>query len=101
MPLPALLLLTATLIPLASFAVLVFIGKRMGNPLAGWFGTLAIGASFACTIAAMVSWLGGGQSPDIGAWGYNVHPINLPYHWVPVDTAANRPHFLDIGVYVD
>ena len=40
MPTPALLLLIATLLPLASFVILVFVGKRMGTPLAGWVGTL-------------------------------------------------------------
>src|SRR6266581_2445548 len=39
MPLPAFLLILATLLPLASFVILVFMGKRMGNPLAGYVGT--------------------------------------------------------------
>src|SRR5437764_75617 len=39
MPTPALLLILATLLPLASFVILVFLGKRMGNPLAGYGGT--------------------------------------------------------------
>jgi NADH:ubiquinone oxidoreductase subunit 5 (subunit L)/multisubunit Na+/H+ antiporter MnhA subunit len=100
MPLPALLLTIAVLLPLASFVVLVFIGKRMGNPLAGWFGTIAIGASFVCSIAAMVSWL---SRPDTSSWGYNIAPINVPYAWVPTGQglAQHTSGFLDIGVYVD
>src|SRR5215210_6974036 len=100
MPLPALLLLIAVLLPLASFTVLVFIGKRMGNPLAGWFGTVAIGASFVCSIAAMVSWLG---QPDGSTWGYGSRPINLLYPWVPTGegVAQHTRGFLDLGIYVD
>ncbi|CAN5351443.1 NADH-quinone oxidoreductase subunit L [soil metagenome] len=100
MPLPALLLLLAVLLPLASFVVLVFIGKRMGNPLAGWFATLAIGTSFVCSIAAMVSWLG---QPDGSPWGYGIRPINLLYPWVPTGAGLSQhtPGFLDLGIYVD
>src|ERR1041385_1064555 len=36
MPSPAILLIIATLLPLVSFLILVFIGKKMGTPLAGW-----------------------------------------------------------------
>ena len=48
MPTPALLLILATLLPLASFVLLMFVGKRMGNPLAGIVATLAIAGSFVC-----------------------------------------------------
>src|SRR4051812_2079680 len=98
MPLPALLLLIAVLLPLASFVVLVFIGKRMGNPLAGWFGTLAIGGSFVCSIAAMISWISGGAG-----WGSGVMPINLPYKWLPVGSGLSQTNvgYLDVGIYVD
>src|SRR3954453_1155597 len=103
MPLPALLLLIATLLPLASFAVLVFIGKRMGTPLAGWFATLAIAGSFACSIGAMIFWISQGNTPGVGAWGYQVMPINLPYRWIPVGEWVGQGHrgYLDIGIYVD
>src|SRR4051794_30714869 len=100
MPLPAFLLVIATLLPLLSFAVLVFIGKRMGNPLAGWFGTVAIGGSFVCTMWGMVIWL---SQATGSAWGYGVRAINLPYHWIPVGTngSMNTSGYLDIGIYVD
>src|SRR3954454_7760260 len=99
MPLPALLLLIATLLPLASFAVLVFARKRIGNPLAGWFATLVIGASFACSIAAMIAWVG---RPDTSVWGFEKLPINQTYPWLPVGTfTPGGTGFLDMGVYVD
>jgi NADH-quinone oxidoreductase subunit L len=124
MPLPATLLILATLLPLASFAVLVFVGRRMGTPLAGWFATAAIGGSFLCSVLAMGYWYRGGQmaAPATGAaaaaaeplkWGYRVNPIDLPMKWVPIGTSAvpnspganglgqSNPGWLDVGVYVD
>ena len=32
--------------PAAGFIVLLFLGRRMGEPLAGWFATLMCGAAF-------------------------------------------------------
>ena len=42
------------LLPLAGFAVLVVGGRRLGDPLAGWVGTAAVGGSFviACIVFA-------------------------------------------------
>src|SRR3954463_2251516 len=119
MPLPATLLILATLLPLASFGVLVFVGRRMGTPLAGWFATAAIGGSFLCSVLAMGYWYRGGQmitpgaAGERGTWGYNARPIDLPMKWVPIGTSAvpnspsasglgqSNPGWLDVGVYVD
>ncbi|MDQ3441736.1 MAG: NADH-quinone oxidoreductase subunit L [Planctomycetota bacterium] len=98
MPPPALLLLIATLLPLLSFTILVFVGKRMG-PLAGIVGTLAIAGSFGCSIGAMMVWL-----QDSGAaWGAGKLPIDLTFPWLPVGAGINQKHegFLDVGIYVD
>src|SRR5580658_9388542 len=43
------------LLPLAGFVVLVALGKRLGDPLAGWFGTVAVLGAFA---AACVTFAG-------------------------------------------
>src|SRR5688500_10421306 len=107
MPLPALFLIIATVLPLVSFTVLVFVGKRMGNPLAGIFGTISIGTSFVFSLIALFMWLaGGGAEPN--QWGMGKGPINMPFAWVPIGTDANpsgleQPHagFMDLGVYVD
>jgi proton-translocating NADH-quinone oxidoreductase chain L len=98
MPTPALLLTIATLLPLASFVLLVFLGKRMGTPLAGIVGTLAIAGSFVCSAAATFSWLNGAAD-----WGYQKGPINLPMKWIPVGGGIDQDHpgFLDVGIYVD
>jgi NADH-quinone oxidoreductase subunit L len=98
MPTPAILLILATLLPLASFVVLVFVGKRMGTPLAGIVGTAAIAGSFICSAAATFYWLNGAED-----WGFNKGPINLPMKWIPVGGGIDQDHpgFLDVGVYVD
>jgi proton-translocating NADH-quinone oxidoreductase chain L len=88
----AVLLLIATLLPLLSFAILAFVGKRMGNPLAGIVGTFFISASFVCSLAAMIVWL----SLDIAegrAFGFGGQPILKTYDWLPGG--------LQIGIYVD
>src|SRR5580704_7454144 len=46
------------LLPLAGFVVLVCAGRRLGDPVAGWIGTIAVGASFvvAClTLGGMLN----------------------------------------------
>ena len=42
------------LLPLAGFLVLVAFGRRIGDPVAGWIGTAAVGGSFvvACIVLA-------------------------------------------------
>src|SRR3954454_1781816 len=42
-------------LPLAGFLVLLVAGRRLGEPLAGWFATLVVAGSFAATV---VTWLG-------------------------------------------
>jgi NADH-quinone oxidoreductase subunit L len=37
-------------LPLAGFLVLVFAGRKLGEPLAGWFATLMCGGAFAATV---------------------------------------------------
>ena len=112
MPTPALLLLIATLLPLVGFAVLLFIGRRMGNPLAGYVGSTVMVACFACSIGAMISWYGGGTWPvgstGSGAWGFGKTPVNLPLRWLPIGTIGRPsglgqeiPGWLDVSIFVD
>src|SRR5580765_2708689 len=100
MPTPALLLIAATLLPLVSFVILVFVGKKMGTPLAGIVGTAAIAGSFVCSLIAMIVWVG---RPEGSTWGYQLAPINQTAGWIPVGNWPGQQHpgFLDVGVYVD
>ena len=43
------------LLPLAGFVVLAAFGRRLGDPLAGWVGTLSVAGSF---VAACVAYAG-------------------------------------------
>jgi proton-translocating NADH-quinone oxidoreductase chain L len=112
MPTPAILLLIATLLPLAGFVVLLFVGKRMGNPLAGYVGTAVMVACFVCSIWAMIDWYGGGTWPagglGTGSWGFGKAPINLPLRWLPIGTTGHPsgigqeiPGWLDVSIFVD
>jgi NADH-quinone oxidoreductase subunit L len=107
MPTPALLLLIATLLPLAAFVLLVFVGKRMGNPLAGYVGTLFIGVAFVCSVLAMINWYSGGTFHDKD-WGFEKGPINIPMSWIPIGVPNHpnginqeTPGTLDVGIFVD
>ena len=107
MPLPAALLLTAALLPLLSFGLLIAIGKRVGNPLAGYVATALIGGSFVCTILAMISWYSGGSSGG-HAWGFGTAPIVMPVRWLPLGTPGDpagvgqdSPGWLDVGLFID
>ncbi len=113
MPSPAYFLLLATLLPMGSFLVLLFIGKRMGQPLAGWLATATIGASFLCSMLAMIGWMQTGRSAGSGErWGQGLMPITLSVRWVPVGSvtdsvghangvAQSHPGWLDASIYVD
>src|SRR5215212_205603 len=97
MPLPALLLVIATVLPLASFVLLMFFGKRMGNPFAGYVGTATIGLSFVCSVLATILWIGGDQ------YGAGKMPYGRNFPWVPVGGGVGQEHagFVDVGIYVD
>jgi proton-translocating NADH-quinone oxidoreductase chain L len=101
---PALLLTIAVLLPLVGFLVLLFVGKRLGSPLAGIVGTAFIAGSFVCSLATLFSWMAGDAG---GLWGYGHRAILHTWAWIPIGSfgAADVPGahtgFLDVGVYVD
>jgi NADH-quinone oxidoreductase subunit L len=47
-------ILLILLLPLAGFLLLLFFGKRLGEPWAGWLATAAVAGSFAAAVAALV-----------------------------------------------
>src|SRR5215211_7121112 len=106
MPRPDTLLIIATILPLASFVLLVFAGKRMGTPLAGWVGTGAIGTSFVLSLVAMASWAMGGRYTPTGeetqiTYRWGEYPINITYDWAPAGYVEGHTSFLKVGIYVD
>lgn len=107
MPSPALFLLTATLLPLGAFVLLLCIGKRLGDPLAGWVSAVFIAVSFALSLAALITWFGTEPGHFQGTeWGKGYGPINIPIRWIAVGRAVggvsqDHPGYLDLGIYVD
>jgi proton-translocating NADH-quinone oxidoreductase chain L len=102
LPTPALFLVIATLLPLVGFAVLVFWGRRMGNPFAGYVGTALMALSFICAMLAMIAWYQNGAYQG-EKWGFGLGPINIPIKWIPVGAGIGQAHpgFLDLGIYLD
>ncbi|MGH9103623.1 MAG: NADH-quinone oxidoreductase subunit L [Acidimicrobiales bacterium] len=64
------------LLPLAGFLVLLVLGRRLGDPLAGWVGTSAIGLAF---VAALVTWAG-----LLGHPGGARSLVEPGFTWIPV-----------------
>ena len=97
MPLPVLIYLTV-LLPLAGFGLLLALGKRMGEPLAGYVGTAFSCAAFATSIGAMVVWIYRGST-----WGYQLGPHIESIKWLPIGHFAGQanPGFLDVSIYID
>jgi NADH-quinone oxidoreductase subunit L len=96
----AILLVIAVLLPLLSFVILTFVGRRMGNPLAGIVGTFFIAGSFVCSLSAMIVWL----SLDVAegrAFGFGGQPVLLRFDWIPVGQWLSNNGFLQLGIYVD
>ena len=73
-------LLAATLLPLAGFLILIFLGRRIGKGgrLAGPLASLLLLGSFALSLAALVTWV---AKPE-----YNhAHYVEaLTYRWIPL-----------------
>ncbi len=60
-------------LPLAGFVVLLFFGKRIGEPLAGWLGTAMVALSFLVSIVVF-----------IGLWDQPEHTYDLKlFSWIP------------------
>jgi NADH-quinone oxidoreductase subunit L len=75
-------------LPLAGFVLLMVAGRRLGDPRAGWLGTLVVAASF---VASMAMWIElGGLDPEQRV----VHQVL--FTWIPA--GAFR---VDIGLLAD
>jgi NADH-quinone oxidoreductase subunit L len=64
------------LFPLAGFVVLAALGRRMGNPWAGWVGTIAVAGAF---VAACVTFAGLWRQPTAAR-----HFTQTYFTWIPV-----------------
>ena len=73
-------------LPLAGFALLVFAGRRIGEPGAGWIATAAVGGSFLATVAVFASLLGKGHEERV------FH--QTLFEWLPVGGLTVNMGFL-------
>ncbi len=58
------------LFPLAGFLVLVAFGRRLGDPAAGWVGTVAVGSSFVVACIVLAGLLGLPSSDQVVTHSY-------------------------------
>lgn len=86
------ILMCATLLPLISFTVLIFLGKRFGKFSAA-VGTTAIIGSLSLSVAALLMAL---VKMDSGAAGSAHYLEAITYNWIPLGTTA-----LQVGMLVD
>jgi len=107
MPFAVLLLLIATLLPLAAAATLLPLGKRLGTPLAGYVATFFIALGFLCSGWAMMRWIAGGNYHGT-PFGRGVAPVLVTWRWAPLESAAAPDGAvpgsggpLDGGIYID
>ncbi|CAM8654724.1 NuoL NADH,ubiquinone oxidoreductase subunit 5 (chain L)/Multisubunit Na+/H+ antiporter, MnhA subunit [Acidimicrobiia bacterium] len=73
-------------LPLAGFLVLLFLGKRIGEPVAGWLGTAMVGLSFVVALVVFA-----------GLWNQPEHTYELSlFTWIPAGSFQ-----VDIGFLLD
>lgn len=79
------------LLPLLGFITLMFFGRRMGEPVAGWVATAAMGGSFLASLLVFAGMLGleGGES------GERIVQVKL-FDWVVAGDFS-----VDIGLLAD
>ena len=76
------------LLPLLGFTALLMMGRRLGEPAAGWLATIAMAGSFA---AAVVTWIG-----LVGLDEEERVITKIFFEWVPVGDLQ-----VDAGLLVD
>jgi NADH-quinone oxidoreductase subunit L len=75
-------------LPLAGFAFLMVFGRRLGEPVAGWIATAAVGGSFLASIATFIAL----QGEPVGERQYTLQL----WEWLPVGGFR-----VDFGFLVD
>jgi len=75
-------------LPLAGFLTLLVLGRRLGEPAAGWLATLMVGGSFLATVAVFAGLL---DRPEEA----RAHTLTL-FEWIPVGGWQ-----IDVGFFAD
>ncbi len=87
------LLLIATLAPLVSAILNIFLGKRMLGKASALFATLVMAGAFGCAVAALIKW---NALPANGRL-----PIVTNVPWIPLSSVGLGAHYLYLGILVD
>ena len=95
MPTCALLFLLTALLPLAAFVLLLFMGRKIGNPLAGYVACAALFGSLGLSLLGMISWVRTGTYNGVD-FGAGVGPVVWSFRWLTLGNLR-----LSLGVYVD
>jgi NADH-quinone oxidoreductase subunit L len=75
-------------LPLAGFFMLLVLGRRLGEPLAGWLATAAMGASFLATLTVFAGLIA--EDPSDRFF------LQTIFTWVPAGTFS-----VDLGFFAD
>ena len=76
-------------LPLAGFLIILVLGRKLGEPLAGWFATLVVGASFVATGVVFLGLRG-------HKGGVDHHFGQTLFTWIPAGGFK-----VDVGFLVD
>ena len=93
------LLVIATLLPLAGFALVILFGSPFKDPdKPAWFTVGVMGIALACSIAALVAFM---QRAPVEIQGAR-QAITVVYNWFPIGHFADGSmRYLQVGPYVD
>ena len=74
--------------PLVGFALLILVGRKLGDPLAGWLATLMAAGSFGAAVVTFVGLLN--RSAEDRTF------VQFLWHWIPVGGFS-----VDVSLHVD
>ena len=84
-------LVAATLLPLFSSVLIIFIGKRVLGRFSGWLATLVMGVSLVLSIVALVTWMGMAAHDRL--------PVVWKVPWIPLP--GHEVGWLYLGLLAD
>ncbi len=95
---PAILITLMLALSLGGSIILLLMGRRLGEPLAGYVGTGISILTFGCSVMGLVSWIYAASS-----YGYQVGPLVETIPWLPIGSydGQRTSGFLDLAIYVD
>ncbi len=93
------LLILLLALPLVASVLLLVLGRRFGEPFAGYLGTGVAMLTFGVSVMTLVTWIYGGAT-----WGHERGPYLDFVRWIPIgyyESQLRTPGYLSLAVYVD